>query len=217
MLLKKLPGLGKKVIIIRHKTLKKNTPLAFSLISSSAFSSSTRTSCSFGIFSWSLGIRFLESSHSFVKSLILDESCIKTQVRYICPHKQVNPFITNLLKLSSNFLIFCFTCFKSSLCFTSCLSNSLNFSLHSRSSLSRPWSLQRKRKQNDFRDVSHKHERITHPDFRQTSCVFLCFSCTDSSSFNSLLLSSIFSLKQHDTMCQKWLHQFFFAISKKIY
>lgn len=68
----------------------------------------------------------------------------------------------------------------------------------------------------DFRDVSHKHESITHPDFRQTSCLFLCFSCTDSSSFNSLLLSSIFSLKQQwYDMCHKWLHQLFLLLQRK--
>lgn len=41
--------------------------------------------------------------------------------------------------LSSNFLTFCFKCLKSSLYFTSCLSNSLNFSLQDLMPLSSSW------------------------------------------------------------------------------
>lgn len=53
---------------------KKNLPLELSLISSKTFSSSSKSFCSFGIFSSNLGIRFVESSHSFSKSIAFDES-----------------------------------------------------------------------------------------------------------------------------------------------
>lgn len=108
MLLKKLAGLQGHHYL-GHKILKHNTPLATSLISSNSFSSSSKNFWSFGMFSWSLGIRFLESSDSFVISPILDESCITTQVRYMrAIKKKVNhPSITiNLLKFILEFLDF---------------------------------------------------------------------------------------------------------------
>lgn len=53
---------------------KKQQPLAFSLISSKTFSSSDKSFCSLGISSSKCGIKFVDSSHSFVVSVIFAES-----------------------------------------------------------------------------------------------------------------------------------------------